>query len=397
MGMRRWLYARRPSGAAAAADAEAARDLRFIGTSLRMPERLIRLSIAAMAPIYGAIALVMYFSSEGPTSTATQCLWIVVIVSTVPAAVFVARVHLAPLWWSRRSRPWDVNHLFVVYGDVGVSAILFTFSRPEAGLFGSLLLAILSVYAAHFCSPTFRNLHILITTGVITALSVITWRTGDFTFLSVLGRFSVAIAVVNGTVVLQSMFALGVRQAIRSTLVHAHQDPLTQLWNRRGFTFWAIAMVENGKGPLGMLIVDVDDYKSINDDHGHRVGDVVLQTAARRLADAVGSHGVLARTGGDEFAVAAELALPELIRLAESIRTDMHQPHDAVPVSVSIGVAAGPRAGSRRRAGNAEQVISTMLHAADMALYCAKEAGRNCTAQLDLNVDDQQPHVVETH
>jgi two-component system cell cycle response regulator len=395
MGMRTWLHTRGRADSARRQHGNAERDLRFVGIGLRMPERLIRLSIAAMVPTFGVIAAVMLFSGEGPTGPVSRWVWIVVIASTVPAGALVARANLTPIWWARRSRPWDVNHLFVLYGDVGVSAVLFTFSRPEAGLFGSLLFAILSVYAAYFCSPVFRNLHIGITTAVITALSVITWRTGDFTFLSVLGRYLVAVAVVNGTVLLQSIFALGVRKAIRSTLMHAHQDSLTQLWNRRGFTFWAMAMVENGNGPVGMMFVDVDDYKSINDHHGHHVGDDVLKLAARRLADAVGSHGVLGRTGGDEFAVATELALPDLIRLAEAIRAAVHHADDAVPVTASIGVAAGPRGSARRRGGAPEQIISTTLHAADTALYRAKEAGRNCVAYVDLDAEDQRARVKE--
>lgn len=367
---------------------------RFVGSRLRVPERLVRMSIAALVPVFGSIALVMLFSGEGPTDTLGRSVLVAVAVSTVPAAVIVARANLIPILWARRLRPWGVNHLFVLYGDTGVTVALVTFSRPETALFGTLLFAILSAYVAYFCSPVVRNLHMVFTTAVIVAFSVLTWRTGDFTTTSVVARGLVAIAVVNGTLLLQSMFAFGVRTAIRDTLLHAHQDWLTSLWNRRGFMYWATATVKgSGRRCVGMLCVDIDDFKSINDTHGHRAGDDVLEVAADRLQAAVGSNGVLGRTGGDEFAIATELNPPELIRLAESIRVSLHRSDDAVPVTASVGVAYTSRAGSDPAVA-ADAVVATMLHAADSALYEAKAAGRNRVAVVDLTVADQRPKVV---
>ncbi len=369
-------------------------DLGFVVESVRVPERLIRMSIAAMVPMFGAIAAVMMFSGEGPKGAAAQVVTIVVIASTIPAAVVVARAKLGPLWWTRRSRPWGVNTVFVLYADVGVSTVLFAFTRPEAALFGALLLAIVSAYAVYFCSPAIRNVHMAITTAVITALTVHTWLAGGYNLAATLGRFFVAVAVVNGTVVLQSMFAFGVRKGMRNMLVHAHQDPLTQLWNRRGFAYWAVATVQGSEGPIGMLFIDIDDFKRINDTHGHRVGDEVLQLAADRLKHLVGSRGVLARTGGDEFAVVTELDLEEVMRLAESVRAGIHQPDDPVPVTTTIGVAAGWRDNvDFDRVSGADYIISTLLHAADAALYEAKQAGRNRVAHVYLNDDDPGAHV----
>jgi two-component system, cell cycle response regulator len=359
-------------------------ELRFVGSGLRVPERLIRMSIAAMIPVFGLIAVVMLFSDEGPSGTVSRVVVIAVAASTVPAAVVMARANLTPIWWARTPRTLGVDQLFVAYGDIGVSIVLFTFSQPETALFGSLLFAIMSAWVAHFCSPTVRTFHIVLTTTVILVLTVLTWRTGSYTASSVIARCLVAIAVVNGTVLLQGMFAFGVREAIRTTLVRAHQDPLTSLWNRRGFTYWATATVQAGQGPVGVLVVDIDDYKSINDTHGHRIGDDVLELAARRLETAIGDRGVLARIGGDEFAIAAELPVPQLIALAEAARNGVHRAEDAVPVTASIGVALTSRPGC------VDRVMSTMLDAADVALYEAKAAGRNRVAYVDM--DDALPH-----
>lgn len=364
-------------------------ELRFVGSGLRMPERLVRLSIAALVPLFGLIAMLVLLSGEGPTTTAGRAVLIVVAASTLPAAVVIARADLTPIWWARRARRWGVSQLFVLYGDLGVSAALFTFGQPETALFGTLLFAILSAWVAHFCSPVVRNLHVVFTTVVIVVLAVMMWRTGDYTAFSVLARCLVAVAVVNGTVLLQSMFAFDVREAIRNTLLHAHQDPLTSLWNRRGFTYWATVTVTGSRGSVGLLVVDIDDYKSINDTHGHRVGDDVLERAARRLEDAVGTRGVLARVGGDEFAIAAEMALPQLITLAESVRAGVHHTEDAIPVTASIGLAV------TSHPEPADQAISRMLDAADVALYEAKASGRNRVACVDLDDAAPRPVVVD--
>lgn len=363
-------------------------ELRFVGSGLRVPERRIRMSIAALILVFGVLAVVMLFSDEGPTTTAGRVVVIVVAATTIPAAVVMARANLTPIWWKRAPRTWGIDQLFVLYGDVGVSLVLFTFIKPETALFGTLLFAILSAWVAHFCSPAVRNLHMAATTTVIIVLTVLTWRTGEYTAFAVIGRCLVAIAVVNGTVLLESMFAFDVRQAIRDTLVHAHQDPLTSLWNRRGFTYWAAAMVEGSQGTIGLLVIDIDHYKTINDTHGHRVGDDVLQLAADRLAGTVGTRGVLARTGGDEFAIASELDLPQLIQLAESIRTGLGRADDAVPVTASVGVAVTSRTGAP------EHLISSMLVAADNALYEAKAAGRDRVAYVNLDDEDHAPRVV---
>lgn len=332
----------------------------------------------------------MLVADEGPTSTFGRIVVLSVSVSTVPAAVLIARANLTPIWWARRSRPWDGNHLFVLYGDVGVSAVLFTFTDAETALFGSLLFAILSAYVAFFCSSVIRNVHMAFTTTIIVLLSVLTWRTGDYTAAAVLARCLVAVSVVNGTVLLQSMFAFAVRRAIRDTLLHAHQDPLTSLWNRRGFTYWASATITASQSTVGMLVVDIDAYKSINDTHGHRIGDHVLQMAARRLEHAVGTRGAIARIGGDEFAIAAELDLPQLITLAQAIRRGLNRGDDAVAVTASIGVAVASQDGSA-----ADQVMDAMLDAADTALYEAKAAGRNRVAYVDLTGADRMPRVVD--
>jgi diguanylate cyclase (GGDEF)-like protein len=164
--------------------------------------------------------------------------------------------------------------------------------------------------------------------------------------------------------------------AERLTLI----DPLTGVWNRR---YLERAFREQVKrhtrfdSIFGVLVIDIDRFKRINDRHGHAIGDAVLTEVAHTIDGSVrGDIDVLARFGGEEFVV----VLPETDRAgavvaAEKIRTliaDSAFESDGSPVSVtvSIGVAACPEDGADE---------SELLAAADAALYRAKASGRNRT------------------
>ena len=152
-------------------------------------------------------------------------------------------------------------------------------------------------------------------------------------------------------------------------------DELTGLGNRRAVTQRLPGMVKEAaqrREPLAVLIVDIDRFKSINDTHGHLVGDVVLVAVAQRLCAGVRSDQLVARWGGEEFivvspstALADAAALAERLRglvAWEPVRVDADR---SVEVTVSVGVAGG--------LGDVDDVIRQ----ADAALYAAKEGGRN--------------------
>src|SRR5947208_2203909 len=168
------------------------------------------------------------------------------------------------------------------------------------------------------------------------------------------------------------------RVAERTRQLHhlAHHDPLTQLPNRRSLAAQLeSALSRAGSGQrLALLFVDVDNFKSINDTLGHSFGDRVLQHIAERLHAATGPAGRLARLGGDEFTVLLEdvKSSEQVEARAADIVATLQEPllvdGRVLTTGASVGASLYPD-----HAGDAEG----LLRAADVALFHAKELGRN--------------------
>lgn len=164
----------------------------------------------------------------------------------------------------------------------------------------------------------------------------------------------------------------------------ARRDPLTGLRNRRGFIEVAEFMLEAARNeamPAALLLVDVDRFKSVNDQHGHEAGDAVLCTIARRLARWEGPLCKAARLGGEEFALLISgLEGYALAHFAENVRAEIDacDHRDAIGerrVTASIGVA---------EAGSGSD-FQQLYRVADQALYDAKRGGRD---QVSLRTRD---------
>ena len=158
------------------------------------------------------------------------------------------------------------------------------------------------------------------------------------------------------------------------------EDPLTGLFNRR-YLDEALAseldLAQRTGKPLGLLFMDIDKFKTLNDTYGHRFGDEVLQAVAERVRVQIRPSDIPARYGGEEFVVLARQPTePGLRTLAERIREGVESltldcDGTPVPVTVSIGAAhAIPRRVD-------PQLAERLVAEADAAMYEAKNAGRN--------------------
>lgn len=152
----------------------------------------------------------------------------------------------------------------------------------------------------------------------------------------------------------------------------ANTDALTGVHNRRAFTARLTESIERGR-PFALVMMDLDGFKPVNDQHGHGTGDALLCAVAQRLRDRCGREDFVARIGGDEFALIlgdpGDVASIE--RWSGWIKAEVAKPYGiaglAVRVSASVGVASFPD-----EARDAE----SLLTAADRALYKAKSAMR---------------------
>ena len=164
----------------------------------------------------------------------------------------------------------------------------------------------------------------------------------------------------------------------RSTLrlrALAMTDELTGVPNRRAVLALLAQLLRRSDTPTSILIMDIDHFKSINDRHGHLIGDETLRSMTANLREAVAEPALFGRLGGEEFAVVLPATdLDQAITIAERLRervmrVDLSRWLGERRITVSIGVATSVPT---------LDTISIMLRRADAALYAAKDAGRNC-------------------
>jgi diguanylate cyclase (GGDEF)-like protein len=167
--------------------------------------------------------------------------------------------------------------------------------------------------------------------------------------------------------------ALAQVSALQEELTYrAYHDPLTGLDNRRRFgELLDDALVDGpGSGPVGVLLLDLDDFKDINDSLGHDAGDAVLLAVADRLTRCLPTGGTAARLGGDEFALLLPGEVDEVVAVGRAVLEAFGEPVEVggrdVPLRGSVGAAAGVPGDSP----------SELMRQADTAMYHAKRRGK---------------------
>jgi diguanylate cyclase (GGDEF)-like protein len=184
--------------------------------------------------------------------------------------------------------------------------------------------------------------------------------------------------------------AIRTKRMVDELMESAATDPLTGLPNRRQIdarVIEAVALAERQARPLACLMIDLDDFKAINDTYGHAAGDAVLREVARRLREGIRASDVVGRYGGEEFL----MLLPDTdaagaLTLAEKLRA--HLAADPFPLPPTVGVAASTGADTSRSVPVTASIGASCWErrmvepeelpaAADGALYRAKALGRD--------------------
>lgn len=271
-------------------------------------------------------------------------------------------------------RPWPGYRLaiaFVVWGDIALAASSAVLAVPEARLSGTVYMCLIGVFAAVLLGYRVLYLHCAFATATI---AVFTW-TGvvyDGAPLAVLSLYF--LPALTTVVIMPAVAAMAIestRKGLSATADAANRDPLTGLLNRRGMdteTDLKLARCPHG-AMLGVVVIDLDGFKLLNDVHGHKVGDATLCAVAGQLTDAVRADDIVARLGGDEFVVIAVLYTDADVEvfLDRARRLDLRDV-DGLPLGSSVGVTWTPVV-------SAGVDLNALLHRADEAMYRAKRVG----------------------
>jgi len=170
------------------------------------------------------------------------------------------------------------------------------------------------------------------------------------------------------------------RSRLAKAVQESRSDALTGLSNRRQFDLAITRQIRGrskDRSPIGLLFIDADHFKRINDTYGHAVGDLALQHLAQVLKTTAGEGHLVCRFGGEEFAILTSCTDSEsLEKLGERIRkavenSPIESPAGSLKITVSIGgalIEAAPEA----------FLAARLLFLADQAVYAAKTSGRNC-------------------
>ncbi|MBI9044866.1 MAG: diguanylate cyclase [Anaerolineaceae bacterium] len=171
------------------------------------------------------------------------------------------------------------------------------------------------------------------------------------------------------------------------------RDQLTGLFNRRYMEEMMSREIRRSvryQRPVGILMLDIDNFKNFNDSYGHAAGDIVLHALGNYLQENMRGEDIVCRYGGEEFTIIlAEASLEDTVQRAETLRKGIkmirvkHAGKDLGDIRVSIGVASFPIHGETPEA---------LMLAADTALYQAKRQGRDCVIIADQD-NDSIPHV----
>jgi diguanylate cyclase (GGDEF)-like protein len=185
------------------------------------------------------------------------------------------------------------------------------------------------------------------------------------------------------------IFMLVSERAVAMHKTAASTDPLTGMFNRRGFAEACARVIEreaNAGRPVSVMIFDIDHFKGINDRFGHPAGDEILKLFSTVVVSTLRFNDLSGRIGGEEFAALLACSLEEGVLVAERVReafegSNIVCDEGKCDTTVSIGVAGGP----------AGTDLDVLLAAADTALYQAKRSGRNrveAAEELPLSLED---------
>jgi diguanylate cyclase (GGDEF)-like protein len=324
-------------------------------------EVAVRLIVISSCVAVVVAMLLLRFSEAGVHNQITSVINAVIIAGTVGMIVLFSLLPALTRKWS---------YVFVAYAELGVVVGVFLNRDPFIGLIQCIVFVLVGGYIAYFHNARLQTAHMVLS-GVILVLIARQVAVYEDPALAIALSLVVAASIV--VIPFASQFVLSI---LGSDAESSDVDPLTGLLNRRGLQRsveeWGVAEVNSRGLSCVVVIVDVDNFKTVNDSYGHEQGDMVLREFAVRLRRCGSNHALFSRFGGDEFVLVDMIGKRAELELEENLRRHMRLPDSVPVVTTSIGIAIP----STSRSTDISQVeLAGLFRLADAAMYQAKASG----------------------
>lgn len=330
---------------------------------------VVQLLIGTCCLLLALVPATLLFSPTGPQTPVTRA---VSLAFNATALAWTLRWWLGP-WPSRR---WSIG--FIIYADLGITTVSLMDSNRLAGLFGLTTFVLVSLYIQFFEGPRLLACHIAWIFLVIATFAVALGAgpSGDPALAT-----AKTIAAVPGLAITPVVIQFGL-WLLCADATQSKMDQLTSTLNRRGLKLHLERRLLDETdlrryGVMVAMVIDLDNFKRVNDTHGHSVGDEVLVRTARRIQVAVRPRALVARIGGEEFLV-VDLAESQAVpQIAEGVRDAIASRADEVTITASIGVATTALGPIQRPPRDVMRNLDAAIDCADRAMFVAKRQGGN--------------------
>jgi diguanylate cyclase (GGDEF)-like protein len=322
-----------------------------------------------LRPAQKIIAVVGISAALVPLTVLTSHRKLGVGVLVVGAFIAVYAIGFAAFWLTS----WPTRRQSAVAAIIGTLCVGgWSLAQPSAAIAAltCTATAVTGGYIAFFHSPRVLVLHSLVTAAIATTAVLRLFRQAD------LITATAAFWLLNFLNVSVPLAIYGMSRVIGVYAQLSAEDPLTGLLNRRAFidaVTYRLGTPPPGHTHLAVAMVDLDNFKRINDTHGHSVGDRALRAVAKLLREHAPADAIICRAGGEEFLIALTCMTSEIRALSARICTAVASLSLAVTASIGTVSAELNLLAGRDCASRVEQLITI----ADEAMYSAKRSGGN--------------------
>ncbi|MDV8021827.1 GGDEF domain-containing protein [Rhodococcus sp. IEGM 1330] len=324
--------------------------------------KMVRWVLGILTFDFGLLALAAFFSPDTRHSP-IALVW--------RALLLISVVVVSAAWFTRPFPGRRGVVAFAIFADVG-SASAIVINPPAEALLTCAVFAVIGTFCTFFLSARWLLAHLMFAVTCTLVAAAVTYGSEEMHIATLIFRIMVVLLAISAVPLVSHLIVTMLTDDARTSLL----DPLTGLLNRRGLGAAMDEVWISGRQAercTAVLVVDIDGFKSINDEHGHVEGDAVIVRIADRLGSHLGEYGVLARTGGEEYLAVVSTSQLHIDTLIHGVRTAQCNPADTVAVTVSIGAAIVHWNSSLW--DEDIDIVPRAIRVADSVMYKAKAAG----------------------